>query len=334
MFLIRLKSVCRWLVMTEFEIFLNFIAILIFTILLVIKLDMNNESLTWFKVFLPLFIVDLLQANFCSILFIRQLMANQKKHGILRLVVSSLLLLSRFMFKLSTFQIVNSSNGEAFKFQLAIIPVYFHLVILMFKTCGLKKHQILQSFKCKNDSNKRIIYTKRSNSIISSVNNLYGVNWGIWGSIEECDQNDYVVGFRTKRQPNLGTGLGVGKDDTELNGVELICSNGKRLKSSEGQWGSWDTDFRNCSSGQKVNGFSYGIEKKQEIYDDSATNVIRLKCTDNSTIQSLEGPWSTSIIPLECLYGTIVGIRTQIDENIYAEDNTGLNNIEFVCKLN
>ncbi|CAF1085480.1 unnamed protein product [Brachionus calyciflorus] len=76
--------------------------------------------------------------------------------------------------------------------------------------------------------------------IISSKNNPYGVNWGIWGTSEEC-----------------------AGDDTSINGVELICSNGKRIKSSEGDFGYWDTVYRNCSNGQKINGL-YGIENTVE----------------------------------------------------------------------
>ena len=142
MFLIKIKSVCRWLVMTEFELFMNFIGIVLFTILLSIKMDSVNSDLDWFKVFLPLFVVDLLQANFCSILFIRQMLSSQKKMAICRLVMSGFLLFARFMFKFLIYQLVSKSS-YLFKFQLAAIPIYFHLVILMFKTCGLKKHQVI-----------------------------------------------------------------------------------------------------------------------------------------------------------------------------------------------
>ncbi|CAF1074687.1 unnamed protein product [Brachionus calyciflorus] len=116
--------------------------------------------------------------------------------------------------------------------------------------------------------------------IISSVNNPYGVNWGVWGPAEECDQNDYVIGFRTKLHPKQSSGI----DDTALNGVELICSNGKILKSLEGHFGSWNLSFRNCSNGQKVTSFSYGMEEKGSN-DDSATNIIQLICSDGSVIK-------------------------------------------------
>ncbi|CAF0817664.1 unnamed protein product [Brachionus calyciflorus] len=68
--------------------------------------------------------------------------------------------------------------------------------------------------------------------IISSINNPFGVNWGDWGPAEECDQSDFVIGFRTKLHPKQSSGI----DDTALNGVELICSNGKHLHSSDGQY--------------------------------------------------------------------------------------------------
>ncbi|CAF0954234.1 unnamed protein product [Brachionus calyciflorus] len=169
--------------------------------------------------------------------------------------------------------------------------------------------------------------TTSTTSLPPYVNNPYGVNWGDWGPIEVCDQNDYVVGFRTKLHPIQASGL----DDTALNGVEMICSNGKRIKSTEGQYGYWDSSFRNCSNGQKIIGFSYGIHAKEGVDDDTATNVIRLLCTDGSNIASLEGTWSTSIISVQCPYGAIVGFRTQVEKEI-SDDNTGLNNIEFICE--
>ncbi|RNA17592.1 transmembrane protein -like [Brachionus plicatilis] len=126
--------------MTEFEIFLHLCSILAFTVLLCLKLD-SIYDLDWFNVFLPLFVVDLLQANFCSILFIRQFLQDQRKMAVFRLILAGMLLLARFIFKYLTYQFVSSS--AAFKFQVAAIPVYFHLIILMFKTCGLKKHHAI-----------------------------------------------------------------------------------------------------------------------------------------------------------------------------------------------
>lgn len=140
MFLIKLKTLCCWFVMTEFEVFMNLCAIFVFTVLLCLKLDSFYEF-EWFSIFLPLFIADFLQANFCSILFMRQILQNQKKMAVFRLILSGMFLLARFMFKYLTYQFINSSGS--FKFQVVAIPIYFHLVFLLFKTCGLKKHNAI-----------------------------------------------------------------------------------------------------------------------------------------------------------------------------------------------
>ena len=72
-------------------------------------------------------------------------------------------------------------------------------------------------------STNSIIYRNQfTNTFISSRNNSFGINWGVWGPLETCDENDYVVGFRTKRQLDQGSG-----DDTSLNGIELVCRKGK-----------------------------------------------------------------------------------------------------------
>lgn len=149
MFLMNLKTICRWLVMTELEIFINLVGLIVFTILLTIKLDLNSD-LDWFKVFLPLFLSDFLQANFCSILFIRQMISNQRKSAILRIVLAGFLLFTRFSFKFACYYLISKSNlnygssssfkpSFAFKFQYASIPLFLHLIVIMFKSCALKK---------------------------------------------------------------------------------------------------------------------------------------------------------------------------------------------------
>ena len=181
MFLMNIKTLCRWLVMTEFEMFLNMLGFFIFSILLCIRVDsydrLDDNSanmLKWFHVFLPLFIVDLLQANFISIVFIRQLKENQAKDGILRLLISIMFLLSRFSFKLSLYFLIKRSSFERvyfsnnsnldinhgnrnldeminfnytfrillpYKFQYVATPLFVHLSLLLFRSCGLKKYQ-------------------------------------------------------------------------------------------------------------------------------------------------------------------------------------------------
>ncbi|CAF0783582.1 unnamed protein product [Brachionus calyciflorus] len=94
---------------------------------------------------------------------------------------------------------------------------------------------------------------------ISPLGNPYEINWGSWGPFETCDDKDYVVGFRSKLQYEKDNVA----DKTALNGVELICFNEKKIKSSEGQWDSWDTKFNNFHNRQSVIGFVYGMEKNK-----------------------------------------------------------------------
>jgi ribonuclease P/MRP protein subunit RPP20 len=178
----NMKTICRWLVMTEFELFLNLLGFFVFTVLLCIKLDTGGNNLafnlidfehtqlTWFKVFLPLFLVDILQLNFCTIVFIRQLHENLKRDALLHFIISCLFLLSRIAFKIllfifitktieinaklimspkfSHFNFGGGSGGSnlnqfnlAFKFSFVASPLFFHLNLLLFRSCSLKKYQ-------------------------------------------------------------------------------------------------------------------------------------------------------------------------------------------------
>lgn len=85
------------------------------------------------------------------------------------------------------------------------------------------------------------------------------MNTGDWGVNEFCDPSDFAIGFRNKIQ----TWQGSGYDDTAMNGFELICSNKKRVKSSEGPYGFWGNETY-CPNNTRVVGFSI-------LMDDSAS---------------------------------------------------------------
>ena len=164
MFLMNAKTVSRWLVMTEFEMLMQMLAFTVFSVLLCIRLDYcsNHDDhdfaatacgLKWFHVFLPLFVVDVLQANFITIVFMRQLKENQSKEGIMRLFFSVLFLKSRLVFKAAIYSLVSQYTFKSnditqeitakmrVRFQHAATPIFFHLSVLMFRSCCLKKYQ-------------------------------------------------------------------------------------------------------------------------------------------------------------------------------------------------
>lgn len=147
MFLMNMKSVTRWLVMTEFEMLLNIVGLFATTILVCLKLD-YAYAVSWKLVIMPMFVGDALQAYFCIIVFIRQFFQYQAKPAVLRLIISSLFVAIRFSFKIYVYLILNvdseSSDNEGLKrFDYGSFPLFLHLTMLIFRSCQLKKDKIL-----------------------------------------------------------------------------------------------------------------------------------------------------------------------------------------------
>jgi ribonuclease P/MRP protein subunit RPP20 len=143
----NLKTICKWLSMSEFELFLNLNGLLIFSILLCLKIDGYVSFLTWFHVFLPLFIVDIMQANFIMIVFIHEYLKKmQFKTAFFESVLPSICLFTRFILKMLIYFLIMKSSMDqeiiAAKYQLISIPIYFNLIMLLFRSCSLKVFKI------------------------------------------------------------------------------------------------------------------------------------------------------------------------------------------------
>ena len=148
-----------------------------------------------------------------------------------------------------------------------------------------------------------------------------------------CDESDYVIGFRTRVEPTQNNCNSCDEDDTAMNGIELICKNGKVITSSYEYRGIWAYHFSLCPNNQTVRGFVYGYDVS-DFPDKSTMNAIRLICSDNSEITSTEGEWASYVYAQNCPMGVIIGLRTQIDPYIGENyDDTCINNVEFICKL-
>lgn len=143
----NIKSLTRWLVLTEFEMLMNMLGLFCFSILFCMKLDYQFEStITWRQMFLPLWLVDGLSLYFCVIVFMRQIGEFQTKSAALRLFISVFFLSTRFVAKLIVYFILSSSahvnENKRIKFQYASVPIFFHLILLMFRSCRLHKYQV------------------------------------------------------------------------------------------------------------------------------------------------------------------------------------------------
>ncbi|XP_028581441.2 vitelline membrane outer layer protein 1-like [Podarcis muralis] len=163
---------------------------------------------------------------------------------------------------------------------------------------------------------------RKANKEISVPN---GSPWGEWGTIEFCRQG-HAKGFRLKVQQ--WTPESPFRDDTSLNGIRLICTDGSEIQSAVGPYGTW-TKAEICPGGRLIS-YSLRVLGYQNIMDDTAADNIRFSCenggvlTGYSTDWGTYGPWSQ-----QCTNGAICGMVTRIDRGY--EDNTGLNDVIFYC---
>lgn len=166
--------------------------------------------------------------------------------------------------------------------------------------------------------------------VLATANSVSAINWGNWGDWGPkafCDTGKFVVGFKTKIEPE-GT-----NDDTGLNGLILLCSDKKELNSSNGEWGPWADSFSICPNNRYVTGFQVKVQDRQGNGDDTATNAVRLMCSDGSVIKSNEGIYGSfapEIFSCDCGY-QVCGFRTQVESYQGGYDDTAMNNIEMYC---
>jgi hypothetical protein len=143
-----------------------------------------------------------------------------------------------------------------------------------------------------------------------------------------CEKGVMAIGYNTKVEEPQGEG-----DDTALNSIKLICANGKEILAGEGNWGQWGNNAI-CPSGKYLNGFKLKVEPPQGAADNTATNGIRMFCSDGTEINNNhEGPWgdwSEAFMCPENKY--ICGYRQQIEPRLAAGlDDTSMNNVLFFC---
>jgi hypothetical protein len=165
-------------------------------------------------------------------------------------------------------------------------------------------------------------------SFFSIIESPKITNWGDWGFAEFCVYPHYAIGFRTKVEASCGK-----CDDTALNAIQLLCSDGQVITSSEGPWGGWASSFARCASNEKLIGFQIRVEPDQGSGDDTATNAVKMICSNRQVLSSLEERWGYWYgEPLICPPTTyICGIKTQLEPHQGRGDDTALNNVQFYC---
>lgn len=130
-----IEELVRWLGLTVFEIWINLISFLLFTILLAVKYDPTIDiySINWWMIFLPLFAGDALNAYFCIIIFIRMLLENTLKFSLLRVLWSGTFLLMTFLFK---FLLCKRLLGQvSLDYSEVFTPVFILLQLIAVRAC-------------------------------------------------------------------------------------------------------------------------------------------------------------------------------------------------------
>ncbi|CAI9606239.1 unnamed protein product [Staurois parvus] len=96
------------------------------------------------------------------------------------------------------------------------------------------------------------------------------------------------------------------------------------------RWGTWTT-IKWCPSGRII---QFALQVEQPLPgngDDTAANNIRFRCSDNTVLIGIGGPWGTwGLWSAICVNG-IVGIKTRVEPPQGPGDDTSLNNVIFLC---
>lgn len=129
---LTLEEVIKWIGISLFEIWLHLTCILVFTVLVVLRLEQTTTT-SWWNVFIPLFLADGLDAYFCLVVFIRTWKSGNSRAAWLRLISSVQMLVclfvSEFLFCKKLTNVTSISYSETFA------AIFIALQLLMVRAC-------------------------------------------------------------------------------------------------------------------------------------------------------------------------------------------------------
>ncbi|XP_026883151.1 transmembrane protein 203 [Electrophorus electricus] len=133
--LFSLRELVQWLGFATFELFLHLGALLVFSILVALHVDMKTPE-SWWLVFVPLFAADGLSTYFTAIVSIRLYQEGEKRLAVLRLLwVLTVLSLKLVCEVLLCQKLAEHEQTRDPLYGLIISPLFVLLQLLMIRAC-------------------------------------------------------------------------------------------------------------------------------------------------------------------------------------------------------
>lgn len=126
-----LKEVIKWLGLSVFELWLHIVAIFVFSVLVAVKLE--GGTLSWWTVFVPLFVCDGCVAYFTAIVFIRLCLIGDRRLAGKRTAWSLLLLTLLLSYKILLCH--RLENYIVRDYAVIHVPLFLLLLVLAVRAC-------------------------------------------------------------------------------------------------------------------------------------------------------------------------------------------------------
>ncbi|KXJ75827.1 transmembrane protein 203 [Aedes albopictus] len=139
----KLVDVVKWIGITQFEMLVNLLAFLVFSIILTAKATMGTlpskpaGTDEWLMIFSPLFCGDFFNAYFCVIVGIRMYLGNKHRQAMHRLSWSIHFLLLTTGFKYLV--VMKLSGFSGLEYSEVFSPIFVLLQLIAVKACQFKQ---------------------------------------------------------------------------------------------------------------------------------------------------------------------------------------------------
>ncbi|GAA6078412.1 transmembrane protein 203 [Tachysurus ichikawai] len=133
--LFSLRELVQWLGFATFELFLHLAALLVFSVLVALRMDLLI-NLSWWLVFVPLFAADGLSTYFTAIVSIRLYQEGEERLAVLRLLwVLTVLSLKLVCEVLLCQKLAEHEQTRDPLYGLVVSPLFVLLQLLMIRAC-------------------------------------------------------------------------------------------------------------------------------------------------------------------------------------------------------